>query len=252
MTLRILRELAILLNMRTLIFGIWLLFSALASALPLPKDCYQLVMVVTPDWSQPHGQLRRFQRTSENGPWKEVGSPWLVVVGRNGLAWGDAPENSKAPVKKEGDGRAPAGLFAITDLWLRLGIAPPGRLGFRPHRIEADTVGVDDPRSSHYNRIVRQSETRVDWTSCEKMDIPDYDRVLVVAHNTATPQPGRGSCIFIHRWESAEIATSGCTAMAEGHMELLVGWLRPDARPFLVQLPRAEAQAWQVSGELPR
>ncbi len=210
------------------------------------------MLVLTADWDQPQAELRRFERSRAGDPWRPVGEAWLAVVGRKGLAWGMAPSSGQAPHKKEGDGRAPAGAFAITSLWLRPGIAPPGPEGFVPQPIHPDTVAVDDPRSSHYNRILRRSQTSVDWQSCEKMDIPDYDRVLVVAHNTESPQPGRGSCIFIHRWESPEIATSGCTAVAEGHMQALVDWLRPDHRPYLVQLPRGTARAWQASGKLPR
>lgn len=238
--------------MRTILLSLWLLLSFCAVASPLPDDCRQLVLVLTADWNQSQAELRRFERPSAAGPWRQVGGAWLAVVGRKGLAWGSSPSPNDSPEKKEGDGRAPAGAFAITSLWLRPGIASPGPQGFVPQPIHPDTVAVDDPRSAHYNKILRRSQASVDWQSCEKMDIPDYDRVLVVAHNTESPQPGRGSCIFIHRWESADIATSGCTAMAEDHMKALVDWLRPDRRPFLVQLPRAVARTWQASGKLPR
>jgi len=235
-------------------FCMFLLLCLSCGAQPLPRDCGQMVLVVAPDWDSPEGTLVRWER-GQDQVWHQVGAPVAVVLGRTGLAWGlgeyDA-SGQPGPVKREGDGRAPAGVFALTGLWQRPTAPPPGSQGFSPHKIFADTIAVDDPQSRSYNRILRTSQvTRRDWKSWEKMDIPDYDRVLVVAHNLAKPVPGRGSCIFLHRWEDSQTPTSGCTAMQESDLIVLLDWLRPACKPRLVQLPESQAREWRKQGWLP-
>lgn len=218
----------------------------------LSPDCKQVLLVTAQDWNQAQGSLQRYELQSEG--WRPFGKPVAVVLGRAGLAWGLSEEATPAqePHKKEGDNRAPAGVFEITDLWLRPRIAPPPKGGFPVHRIQADTIGVDDPNSRYYNRIVQSSQIHEpDWESWEKMNISDYDRVLVVAHNTRQPQPGSGSCIFIHRWENAKKGTAGCTAMAEVDLIKIVNWLRPDHHPRLVQLPAGQTQTWLLNHKFP-
>lgn len=235
-------------------FCMFLLLCLSCGAQPLPRDCGQMVLVVAPDWDSPEGTLVRWERGTDSN-WQPVGAPVAVVLGRTGLAWGlgeyDA-SGQPGPVKKEGDGRAPAGVFAITRLWQRPAVVSPGPEGFRPQTIFPDTIAVDDPLSRSYNRILRTGKaSRKDWKSWEKMDIPDYDRVLVVAHNLSRPIPGRGSCIFIHRWEDSQTPTSGCTAMQESDLNALVDWLKPVRKPRLVQLPESLAREWRRQGWLP-
>ena len=98
-----------------------------------------------------------------------------------------------------------------------------------------------------YKSTIVMPETQ----SREKMDISDYDRVLVVSHNLDRPIPGAGSCIFIHRWEGPDKATAGCTAMAEKDLIELIDWLRPLSKPRLVQLPKEEAEEWRRQQSIP-
>jgi L,D-peptidoglycan transpeptidase YkuD (ErfK/YbiS/YcfS/YnhG family) len=236
--------------LRCLLF-VCLLLPAVAAPSWLPADCRQVLLVTTPDWDSQKGSLQRFELSGT--VWRAVGTPIEITVGTKGLAWGrgEHPPQKSTRIKKEGDGRAPAGVYLITALWTRPGI-DPGKGGFQANRIHPDSQGVDDPKSRYYNRIVRRSEIAdVDWTSHERMDIPDYDRVLVVAHNLEQPQPGHGSCIFMHRWETPAIATAGCTVMSEENLAGLLDWLNPAARPRLVQLTRAHYEQLQRSGQLP-
>lgn len=233
--------------LRVLLF-VFLTWPCLAQ---VPADCRQMVLVVAPGWNSWKGQLQRYQRDHASAPWQAQGDPIEVVLGAQGLAWGlgEVAPAAQGPRKREGDGRAPAGVYALPQLWTRPGIAPPPSGGFVPRAIHPDTFGVDDPKSRFYNRIVEGVPK--DWKSCERMDIPDYDRVLVVAHNLDKPRPGCGSCIFVHRWEASSIPTSGCTAMAETDLVTLIDWLRPDRSPRLVQLPQKEAELWNLRGWLP-
>lgn len=230
----------------------FLLLCSLAGWAQALSDCKQVLLVTAPDWNQAKASLQRYQRQGEQ--WQRVGRPIPVILGRKGLAWGLGEEAEPADGlhKKEGDNRSPAGVYQFSGLWLRKGVPGPPPGGFAVHRIQADTVGVDDPKSGYYNRILRSSEVdQPDWDSWEKMDISDYDRVLVISHNVDRPKPGEGSCIFMHRWDGPDKPTSGCTAMAERDLITLINWLRPESKPRLVQLTRDQAAAWSKSHQLP-
>src|SRR5512147_1554871 len=71
----------------------------------------QMVLVVTPAWDSTSGSLRRFERDDARGRWRQVGTAVPVVVGRTGIAWDGQLGFARAgePVKREGDGRSPAG-----------------------------------------------------------------------------------------------------------------------------------------------
>jgi L,D-peptidoglycan transpeptidase YkuD (ErfK/YbiS/YcfS/YnhG family) len=77
-----------------------------------------------------------------------------------------------------------------------------------------------------------------------------YRRGVVVAHNASPTVRGGGSCIFLHIWRGPGTTTSGCTAMPESEINVLMRWLRADATPVLVQLPSAEyrrlAREWTL------
>ena len=200
----------------------------------------QMVLVQTPSWNSTTGTLRRFTRSSDAEAWRQVGEPVPVVVGRTGVAWDDsqiAPRPGE-PVKREGDGRSPAGAFALDTAFgfdIRQ-IVPWVRLPYV--QLRTTTECVDDPRSTHYNTIVdRSSVPRVDWESSERMrEIEQYAFGVHVAYN-APPRPARGSCIFLHIWSGPGSVTAGCTAMPEPALRDLMRWIDPTRRPMLVQLP---------------
>jgi len=213
-----------------------------------------MVLVVTPAWDSTTGTLRRFARTSDRAPWREEGSAVSIVVGRTGVAWDDSQVSPSAgePVKREGDGRSPAGAFALDTAFgfdIRQ-IVPWVRLPYV--RLRTTTECVDDPRSVHYNTIVdRDRVPRVDWTSSEKMrEIEQYAYGVHVAYN-APPGPSRGSCIFLHIWAGPRSVTAGCTAMSETALKELMGWIDPQRRPMLVQLPASAAKRLRTEWRLP-
>ena len=170
-----------------------------------------------------------------------------MIIGHNGLAWGvglaspSAPGD--APLKKEGNGKAPAGAFAFDTAF---GYAPPAAVPWiRMPYVQAGSAYkcVDDAGSRHYNRLLFEDRVNKDWTSSEEMLRPDgqYRLGLAVEHNQgAETENGRGSCIFLHIWSAPDMGTAGCTAMDPGDMESLLGWLDPALHPLLVQLPLRE------------
>ena len=214
----------------------------------------QLVLVTTPDWSATTGTLRRFSRALPGGGWQQVGANVAIVVGRTGLAWGDAALAAPGdPVKHEGDGKSPAGVFPLDTAF-----------GFMPRdsmqslrvpyvMLEPGSDCVDDESSAHYNTVVdRALVPRVDWNSAEHMrQIAVYRIGVIVGYNAAPPVRGRGSCIFLHIWSGPASVTAGCTAMDAGALDGLMHWLDRDRRPVIVQLPEAEYQRLASRWALP-
>lgn len=227
-----------------------------ADAVPaVLADARQLLVVTTPDWDAVSGELRRFERASGGGAWTAVGGPAGIVVGRSGTAWDPSLTPSiPGPTKREGDGRAPAGAFALGTAF---GLAAPAEAAWLklPYVQEIPTLEcVDDPASTHYNRLVdRTTVAAVDWKSSEKMaQVGEaYRWGVVVEYNTATPVPGQGSCIFLHVSPTPGNGTAGCTAMAAPALDEVMRWLDPALRPALVQMPAAALAALAEPWKLP-
>ena len=221
----------------------------------------QLLIVTTKGWDAVDGELQRYERT-EGQAWRPVGERIPIVVGRSGLAWGRGLHGelgglAKAsdPVKKEGDGRSPAGIFRLGSAF---GYAPREQAGKvkLPYVQATKTLEcVDDPMSDSYNRILDgQRVSAPDWKSSEIMrrDDEQYRWGVVVEHNAPPRQARGGSCIFLHIWQAAGKGTAGCTAMPAAKMEQLLFWLDPQQQPLLVQLPQAELARLREAWRLPR
>lgn len=227
---------------------------ATADELPL-ADHGQLVLVVTADWHATAGRLQRFERV-DNKKWVAVGVAVPVVVGRTGLAWGRGlhpahPDGE--PVKREGDSKAPAGVFRLSSVF---GYAASDTTRLAMPYLPADIYSecIDDPRSGHYNLIVDRSRVKVsDWQSSERMRRKDelYRWGVVVDHNADHPSPGAGSCVFLHIWRNPASPTVGCTGLAPDATGQLIAWLDASRAPVLVQLPRQVYERVSVAWQLP-
>jgi D-alanyl-D-alanine dipeptidase len=212
----------------------------------LPLTTTQLVTAVVDDWTSTHATLALWHRT---GPTWTRDAAWSGVIGRSGAAWGTGLHGGalgEGPVKHEGDGKSPAGAFALRGVY---GYAASATTKMPYTPTDPRWECVDDAASHEYTKIVRRDQVSVDWKSSEQMRRPDelYTWVVDVAHN-ADAHPGGGSCIFLHVWSGPDSSTSGCTAMPEPDLAKLVGVLDPAAHPVFVLLPRAEyarvATAW--------
>lgn len=216
---------------------------AAADRWPPTADAQQLVLVTTPSFQATTGTLRRYHRGPDGG-WSPIGPSIDVVVGKNGLAWGDpdAPRTlARGPEKREGDGRTPAGAFRLTAAY-GVADAPPAGTRLPYHQSTAASRCVDDPRSSRYDQLLEETPAIKDWTSAEEMRRSDglYDWVIVVDHNPLH-SPGAGSCIFLHVWRTPTSPTVGCTAMAAPALAELMAWIDPE-RAVLVVLPERAAK----------
>lgn len=225
---------------------------------PAPlRDSRQLIVVLTSDWNASEGKLRTYERDL-GGEWRTAGPETAVTVGREGVAWGSGlhPARSDGPLKREGDGRAPAGIFALGDAF---GYAATADTAMPYVAMDEHDYCIDVAASPLYNRIVdvRDVGAAAIEGSTEPMrrDVhvdgdPRYRLGLVIRHNTAR-HAGGGSCIFAHVWLAPGVATAGCTAMDDGAMRTLLAWLQPAATPRFVLLPRPVYAALQRDWDLP-
>lgn len=218
----------------------------------------QMIVVTTDSWDSPRGTLRRYERERPGNPWQAAGEPITVMIGKSGLGWGTGllapPREGSDPVKKEGDGKAPAGVFRLSKAF---GYAPQEQSGWKmPYVSLTPTIQcVDDEKSKFYNTLVDTSAVSADWGSHENEQMRRADNLyrwgILVDHNANPPRAGGGSCIFMHIWRGPGEPTVGCTAMAQPELELLLGWLDPERKPLLVQLPAAQFQKLRHRWNLP-
>ncbi len=233
-----------------------LAFAGGAQAAPSPTAAAdQLVVVVTEDWAANQGHLQAYARTAQG--WQPSGPGFAVAIGRNGSAWGTGlATRDGEPRKHEGDGRSPAGVFAIGPAFgyeAHVDSAMPYR------QMQADSWCIDVPASPLYNRIVDARDVGAEAvkgsTEAMRLDLHrDGDRRyregFVIQHNPDNV-PQAGSCIFAHLWRTPGETTAGCTAMEPADMRRLMRWLRPQAHPQFVLLPRAEYARLQADWQLP-
>jgi L,D-peptidoglycan transpeptidase YkuD (ErfK/YbiS/YcfS/YnhG family) len=226
--------------------------SGICAEPPVPR---QIIVVVSESWSDNGAKLFCFERRA--GKWEKAKGPFTVVVGEKGMGWGVgiAGVQPMFPIKKEGDGKAPAGTFPLVKA---MGYeARPLTAGFPYEQIGERTHCVDDTCSTLYNRIVKESDFNVPvcglWKSSELMKLKDdrYKWLVVVGYNMKEPRPGAGSCIFMHIWRSPGKATVGCTAMAEKDIIEILHWLKAEENPVLAQLPLPVYKLYWKEWQLP-
>ncbi len=239
---------------RTLAVCLFVLLAVNARAEGVPNDCTQLILGIAPTWNSMRGDLRLFERT-HGGDWVSVAGPFPVLFGKNGVAWGTglAGQNESGLRKQERDGRAPAGVFEIGQVFGYDSHLPQG--GDYPyHQVTEADVWSDDPRSPHYNRhIVIDPKNPPDNYTHEKMRSGDfaYQWLVEIRHNSDPPVAGRGSAIFFHIRRGVNRPTTGCTTMPKDNLVKLITWLRVKGHPCYALLPAVEYDKKWRSWNLP-
>jgi len=218
--------------MRTVLTMFFLIFGLLHA--DVLSQTQQLIVVQTKGWNDNSGTLQRYEKDAKG--WHKAGERIDVRLGRNGLGWGiglhEIPKDATY-IKKEGDGRSPAGIFALKQAF---GYAPFNvRYPYKVYK-ESDHC-VDDVHSKYYNKIVDSTKIVPDYKSKEHMKFPKnyYKYGIVINHNHIDEDgalPGAGSCIFLH---IKEIPTAGCTVMKEEQIKEIIRWLDAKKHPLLVQ-----------------
>jgi len=214
-----------------------LLLVNLYADIKIDKQSEQLLLVVADGFNDSKASLQAYEKIENS--WKKVFDEMPVNLGRNGLAWGkgemDFTDKSEY-IKKEGDGRAPAGLFSL-DLFF----------GYEKHnfdfpylQVNSLDICVDDSNSNEYNTLVHTDRTE-EYKSFEVMRRKDdlYQLGIVVGHNKEGIKEG-GSCIFIHIQASKNSPTAGCTSLDKKELLKIMKWLKYSKHPFLLQLPHPQ------------
>lgn len=236
------------------------LLCALAQA-QLPKECTQVVVGITEGWNSSYAKVSLVEKNAK-GQWVRVLGPFSARVGRNGTAWGLGLHANPRGVtlKKEGDGRSPAGIFAIGGLWTTTKTpVKHDRALPEVHVGPNDLWGTDLNTPQYYNRYIRLDHpAATPWELHEQMKQTDYPHSIkmLICHNTAgtpgRPVLGGGSSIFFHIWRDAGAApTAGCTTLHEQNLRAIISRLSVAKHPVYVLLPRTEYVKLRAPWRLP-
>lgn len=226
-------------------------------AFELPANTQQAIVGIAANWDATHVSLHLYEK-DKGGNWKLVSEPWPGRLGSKGLAWGRGlgPVPAGAKLKREGDRRAPAGVFALGDAWgydVRTNRNP--NLNLNP--ITTRDLWVEDVTSPSYNQHIRLShEPASEWEKKQQMRQGDgaHALKLFIKHNAkpAAIVPGGGSSIFFHIWRGdGDRATFGCTTMSEAQLRRLLLWVDPRKAPVYVLLPSQEYNQYRPIWKLP-
>ncbi len=200
----------------------------------------QVLFVTTPSATSVQGTMYLCKRKNNRKTWK-IKDSFAIVVGRAGLAK-DAQTNvaiaADLPVKKEGDGKSPAGIFPLGQVFSYHDLH---HLHMPFKQVDTLCHCVDDPSSVYYNTLVVADTAKQVYNSFEYMKRHDdfYEYGIWVLYNSQPVVVRNGSCIFIHVWKNENSGTSGCTAMSKEHIIRLIYWLNKKKNPVLLQVVKA-------------
>lgn len=232
-------------------------FSQTLNYSAIPKNSRQMILVLTDSITSTTGNLLYFERPNDKSKWVEMSKTIPVVIGRNGLGWGrglSSTDSSKLPMKTEGDGRSPAGVFGLSSAFGYSSAEEMKGLKIPYIPVTEMVECIDDIKSSHYNQIVIRNEIEeVDWQSSEKMYFAEiwYEQGVIIDQNIDPIINGSGSCIFLHNWSLPNETTAGCTEMEPANMKKIIYWLDSSANPVLVQLTKRLYNEYRQTWELP-
>src|SRR6266702_3149757 len=176
--------------------------SEAASAQSVPAGVRQLITVTAARRRATYAKLSVFRRAR---------------VGYHGIA--------KPGAKREGDGRTPAGTYALGFFF---GVLRDPGVSFPYRRARSYDFWDDDPSSPRYNEWVDRRH-HDPGRSPEPMDRrPAYDYAAVIRYNTASV-PGLGSAIYLLVGTGS--ATAGCVSLPRRKLLAILRWLRPRLSP---------------------
>jgi L,D-peptidoglycan transpeptidase YkuD (ErfK/YbiS/YcfS/YnhG family) len=181
----------------------------------------KLVLVLSASMSARVAKAEFFER-GKDGRWTPAGKPRPATLGRNGLGWSwtfRSLASAGQPVKREGDGKTPAGFFGVGKAF---GFSPAKRDNYV--RLEkGEHYCVDDPDSPHYNSVIPRSKAGGAKGGEDMGAMSQYREGLFLNYPTNRALKG-GSCIFVHVWRGEGSATTGCVALPEADVVEMQQW----------------------------
>lgn len=182
----------------------------------IPKTSSQAIIVTVNE----DGEQLYCVESMEMG-WKVVFGPYDCNIGRGGMG-----------KTKEGDGKSPEGVFELGSAFGKGKKLDESSWPWR--ETDENDFWVEDSNSQYYNQYVDITKVEKDWSRAENLLIDRYRVALEVKYNPEN-EKGKGSAIFLHVWGGENVNTGGCTAMDESTMDVILKWLRPEAKPLLFQ-----------------
>ena len=196
----------------------------------------QIILVVSKDFNTSYAFLERFEGSNH------IGKTLKVNIGKNGLGWGlgeiKLNQKKSEPIKKEGDKKAPAGVFKLSYIF---GYEKNNFFNMSYLHSSKNLICVDDTHSSKYNQIINIPNVKPKSFEYMKRDDKQYELGIVVAHNTDGIKQ-RGSCIFIHVQKHKNTSTAGCTSMTFKEIRKITSWLDKSKNPILIQIPASSSK----------
>lgn len=225
------------------------------AAFEIPEKSSQCVVGISEGWDSSHVSLSYFEK--RKGKWQQIGEAWKGRLGSKGLVWGRGLHSNPkgAVLKKEADGRSPAGVFDLGGVWgVHEKIKKHPKTFY--HQVTTRDLWVEDSDSKYYNQFLSlDREPKTEWEKKAQMVQDDYPHSLkmFIGHN-AYPKAvaGGGSSIFFHIWRrEGAAASAGCTTMPENKLRELIATVDPGRRPLYVLLPREEYEKFKSTWKLP-
>lgn len=196
----------------------------------------QIILVVSQDFNSSKASLECY----ENG--EQLFNTMDVNIGTNGLGWGipktNIPHKKSEPFKKEGDKKAPAGVFKLTKIF---GYEKNKNFHMPYVYAQKNLICVDDVDSEYYNQLIFMKQNPPKSFEFMKRDDKQYELGILVEHNKKGIK-GKGSCIFIHVRKAKDASTAGCTSMSLENLKKITSWLDKSKNPTLIQIPKSYAK----------
>lgn len=183
----------------------------------VPESCQQLLVV--------KGSETDIHATLEG--WEIIGGKWTkritvpATVGKSGLA---TPE-----VKKEGDGKTPAGLYKLKRAF---GYAETLKTGLTYKQVTEKDLWVDDAAHPDYNKWVTAPTNAKSFEDLKRKD-DLYELFAVIEYNTNPIVAGKGSAIFFHVWGGPDKPTAGCVAIEKSKLYEILKELDAKKSPMM-------------------
>lgn len=197
----------------------------------------QIVFVLANNMDSTKAKLQRYEKI--NNKFVKISTPIDVNLGRNGLGWASSfidKEKKNDIFKKEGDKKAPAGVFKLSSVF---GYKKYVKTSMPYEQSTNNHICVDDTSSNFYNKIVK-TDSKNKFKSYENMLLKNdtYKYVIVVDYNPKRISK-KGSCIFLHVSNPKRKETAGCTSMNEDSIKAIISWLDINKEPLLIQIPKS-------------
>ena len=130
--------------------------------------------------------------------------------------------------RKEGDSITPKGLFNIKYILYRKDRINKIQSRIKKFKIKKDMGWCDDPRSKHYNKLVKLPFTYRYEKLYRKENI--YDIIIVLNYNMNPIIKKKGSAIFIHIAKKNYKKTEGCIAVKKIHLLKILKKLKKNTK----------------------